>query len=401
MIIDQESKKRVVYPCYLAYLVSGSIILSFGVILPYLIRERGISYTIAGGLLSSLAIGNLLASVVYPFLCAKLDQKKVTLFLSGIYPVCLCLFTFHMPVAVLYAMILLIGITKGMITIINNHAVKEVTGNSNKYLNLLHMWYAVGALASPLLISALTTCEISWKIIMRVMAALSVLLCVAYAYTDFDRFADRKTEEQDKASQPASMAVDKQKGLWFLKLFGFYVAVGAIFCYMGMENTVNGWFVTYLESIGLMSESLAAVMVSVTWTMIMIGRIIVAAVSSKCSSAKILIAISILQLTAVLMLVSAKTTVFVVLALVLLGLGMAGTFPTVMSFTGDVMKGSTLGVSILTGIGSFGGILTPQIIGMIADSSGFSQAIGMMVIAAVLLVIFSFLTIPATKKIES
>ena len=31
---------------------------------------------------------------------------------------------------------------KGMITIINNHAIRQVTGSSNQYLNLLHMWYA-------------------------------------------------------------------------------------------------------------------------------------------------------------------------------------------------------------------------------------------------------------------
>ncbi len=63
---------------------------------------------------------------------------------GGPHPVCLFLFTMGLPVPVLYVMIFLIGITKGMITIINNHAIRQVTGSSNQYLNLLHMWYAVG-----------------------------------------------------------------------------------------------------------------------------------------------------------------------------------------------------------------------------------------------------------------
>ena len=77
-----------------------------------------------------------------------MSQKMAVVVLAIPYPVCLLLFTFGLPVPVLYVMIFLIGITKGMITIINNHAIRQVTGSSNKYLNLLHMWYAVGAFLS-------------------------------------------------------------------------------------------------------------------------------------------------------------------------------------------------------------------------------------------------------------
>ncbi len=50
---------------------------------------------------------------------------------------------------------------------------------------------------------------------------------------------------------------------------------------MGLENSVNGWFVTYLKSTGFMSASLATVVVSVTWIMIMIGRIVIASISKN------------------------------------------------------------------------------------------------------------------------
>ena len=54
---------------YLAYFISGMVILIFGVILPNLIEERNLSFTAAGGLLSFLAIGNLCSSLVYPVFC--------------------------------------------------------------------------------------------------------------------------------------------------------------------------------------------------------------------------------------------------------------------------------------------------------------------------------------------
>ena len=46
---------------------------------------------------------------------------------------------------------------------------------------------------------------------------------------------------------------------------------------------------------------------------------------------------------------------------------MAGAFPTTTAFTGDLMGNSPLGMSVFTGIGSLGGILTPQVIGVLAD----------------------------------
>lgn len=144
MEITKEDKRSVIDHCYLTYFISGMVILIFGVILPNLIEERNLSFTAAGGLLSFLAIGNLCSSLVYPVFCGMMSQKTAVVVLAIPYPVCLFLFTMGLPVPVLYVMIFLIGITKGMITIINNHAIRQATGSSNQYLNLLHMWYAVG-----------------------------------------------------------------------------------------------------------------------------------------------------------------------------------------------------------------------------------------------------------------
>ena len=118
MEITKEDKRSVIDHCYLTYFISGMVILIFGVILPNLIEERNLSFTAAGGLLSFLAIGNLCSSLVYPVFCGMMSQKTAVVVLAVPYPVCLFLFTMGLPVPVLYVMIFLIGITKGMITII-------------------------------------------------------------------------------------------------------------------------------------------------------------------------------------------------------------------------------------------------------------------------------------------
>ena len=383
MEITKEDKRSVIDHCYLTYFISGMVILIFGVILPNLIEERNLSFTAAGGLLSFLAIGNLCSSLVYPVFCGMMSQKTAVVVLA--YPVCLFLFTMGLPVPVLYVMIFLIGITKGMITIINNHAIRQVTGSSNQYLNLLHMWYAVGAFLSPFVTMLLMGAGMNWKTILRLLAVLTVLIVLSYATMDYRKIEKEAEKKAGEENGRSSMTKEK---FWFLKNTGFLLAVGALFFYMGLENSVNGWFVTYLKSTGFMSTSLATVMVSVTWIMIMIGRIVIASISKSVPPAKILAVISVLQFVSVLILVFADHTTMAVAALILLGLGMAGAFPTTTAFTGDLMGNSPLGMSVFTGIGSLGGILTPQVIGVLADKLGFQAAILFLVLDALLLALF-------------
>ena len=47
-----KSKWKLFFPCYFAFFVNGAMVLLVGAILPYLIEEAGISYSVAGGLLS-------------------------------------------------------------------------------------------------------------------------------------------------------------------------------------------------------------------------------------------------------------------------------------------------------------------------------------------------------------
>lgn len=408
MNVTKRDKWTVIYHCYLAYFISGIVVLMFGVILPYLIEERGLSFTVAGGILSFLAIGNLASCVCYPLLCRRMSEKTAAVLLSFLYPVCLYLFVLDVPdvpVFVLYLLVFLIGITKGMISIVNNYAVKQVTGNSAQYLSLLHMWYAVGALLSPFLFSVLVAAGISWKLVLKFLAASTLLIVLAYLLLDFKTVQQRGKEDTAPVNTETGGASEKRdkkasfgSGFGFLKDGCFLLASGAMFCYMGLENSVNGWFVTYLENTGMMSAELSAMMVSVTWTMIMVGRIIVAFLSKKLKAHYILAVITVIQFISVILLIGASSPVMIVIALVIMGLGMAGCYPTTTAFAGRSLGDSPLGMSVLTGVGSIGGIFLPQLIGVLADYMGFHAAIMFLIFDCILLVLCGVLTIPASRR---
>ena len=42
-----KSKWKLFFPCYFAFFVNGAMVLLVGAILPYLIEEAGISYSVA------------------------------------------------------------------------------------------------------------------------------------------------------------------------------------------------------------------------------------------------------------------------------------------------------------------------------------------------------------------
>ena len=82
-----NSKFRLFFPCYYSFFVNGALVLMVGAILPYIIEEMGINYSIAGGFLSAFAIGNLLASFVNPVLAAKIGRKATIVSMSLLIPV--------------------------------------------------------------------------------------------------------------------------------------------------------------------------------------------------------------------------------------------------------------------------------------------------------------------------
>ena len=61
-----DRRKQIFIRCCYGYSVSGMAVLVIGAILPSVIAEAGISFLAAGGLLSVMAVGKLLASFLFP-----------------------------------------------------------------------------------------------------------------------------------------------------------------------------------------------------------------------------------------------------------------------------------------------------------------------------------------------
>lgn len=386
-----KSKFRLFFPCYFAFFVNGAMVLLVGAVLPYIIDEMGINYSIAGGFLSAFAIGNLLASFVNPPLAARLGRKATIVCLSALIPLMLFVITLLPPVPVIYAAFVLIGIGRGSVSIINNAVVNDNSDGKPAALNLLHMTFAVGAFLSPFLTSLYISAGLGWRAIVYTIVAGSGLACAGYAWMKLDyNFPKEGKQAAEASGEQASKA--------FYRNPVFYMMGILLFLYLGLENCVNGWFVTYFKSMGIMSAVYATNLVSVTWVMVMLGRLLTAKLSAFIDKNKLIFAYCIATAVFFVMLIATQNLAVITIAIAGLGFFFAGIYPTTVSSVGSVIKGSNTGMSMFLAMAALGGIITPQLIGVVADSMGMVAAVLLLAFNAGGMLIMSGLNIYLNRR---
>lgn len=368
--------------CCYGYAVSGMSVLVVGAVLPSLIREAEMSFSIAGGLLSAMAVGNLLASLVYPMLASGIGRRAAITLLASMTPVCLFVLTLLPSILIMYLFMFLAGIARGAITIYNNAVVNEISSGSTKKLNLLHCSFAFGAFLAPFLTALLGFFGFGWRYIIYLLAGLCVTSAVSYGMIKLPVCHEvpypKKLDESGTAKK-------------FYQSFDFYCVGLVMFFYLGVENCINGWFVTYLQNTGVMSETYATSLVSVTWLVIMGGRLVCASLAQKYSKSTIILINAVGSGVCFIALIATSSLPVITASLIGFGFCLAGIYPTSVANIGFLIKGSTVGMSALTAISSLGGIITPQLVGRIADHIGIVAAIGLLAGNMLLVILLSFI----------
>ena len=384
-----NNKIRLFLPCYFAFFVSGAFVLSVGAILPYIIEEAGINYSAAGSYLSAFAIGNLLASFINPVMARKIGRKATIVSLAALIPIMLFVITLMPPIPVIFTAFVLMGIGRGSVSIINNAVVNDNTNGKPAALNLLHMTFAVGAFASPFMVSLFMSFGLGWRMPVYVLAVASAISVIGYAWMKLDY---NWPKEADKMAKNVNSKP-------FYKEAVFYVMGFLLFLYLGLENCVNGWFITYFKSLGIMSSAYATNLVSVTWVMVMLGRLLTARLSQKVNKNKLIMAYCIATAVFFAMLIATTNLVVITIAIAGLGFFFAGIYPTSVSSAGGVLKGSTTGMSLFLAIAALGGIITPQLVGWIADGMGMVAGILVLCFNAVGMLVLSIINVKNNKKV--
>ncbi len=382
-------KLNIFYPNYFSFVVTGAMALLVGSILPHLIEEGGLNFAIGGTCLSVFAIGNFVASFVNPFLSKMLNRKASIVLTACLQPVTLLAISKVPPVPVLLVCFFFLGISRGCYSIINNAYLNEKGDGSAFSLNFLHACFSFGAFLAPSLFSVFFGFGLGWRFIVYTIAALGVLSILAVTRLDLRQSPVKKNVPADLGKSVENKKFYKQPVFW---ITGFI-----LFFYLGFENCVNGWFVTYFKNSGIMSQTFANELVSFSWGAILIGRITTALVSTKVSPRLLMLIDCIAASACFAFMISTDNLVVVTVSIIALGFFLAGIYPTGVSVAGAVFKGSDFGMSMFLALCAFGGIIAPQVIGIVADKIGLVGAIAILLVNAAFMIALSVVNLRGGK----
>ena len=376
-----------------AFFVSGAASQPLGSFIPFLRETYGFSYDLSGILLSCQSVGNLAAVLAAGFLPVYLGRRTAILITAVWMVAGYLIFASGIGApALLIAACLMTGVARGGNSNFANTMISTLPGEkATRGYNLLHGCFAVGALLSPLL---LISCTRRWPGMgWRIVAGLLCLLCLSQLVV-YSRMP-LPPEKQEKSLK----AVDHS----FLKVKQFWLGAAMLLFYISTEYAIVGWLVTYFQDVGVLSADHAQMMNSLLWLVIFIGRMVGAAVTGKVSRSRILMADGVGLFVFFLVMFFSRTAGPVVLGLVGVGFFMATIYPTAFAFGSDCIKGNDLGCSIMIFTGSAGGIITPAMVGFVAERAGIRAGMGLILAYTALLllsVILSVASVQGAKSIE-
>ena len=372
----RKQENRLIVSTLFVFFVSGAASMLMGNLMPFLRETYDISYARAGFLLSLPSWGNLAAVFLTGYLPTYIGRRKTVLLTSVWMALAFILVTFGIGGATLLPLAcVMIGIARGGNSNFSNTMMSTLTGDRAAVgYNLLHGAFAVGAVLSPLALVACTSrSENGWKIMGGGIIVLCVIQVIVYA----------------KMALPAEKITGSIKSVdkSFLKSKSFWLGSAILFFYISVEYAICNWLVTYFKDSGYLSANVSQMMTSLLWVVMFIGRMGGAYLVGRVPRKALLVADGV-GLTAFFLLVffsRSQTPIFI--GIMGVGLFMATIYTTALALGTEKIRGNDLGVSNMVLIGSFGGIITPALVGMVAEEAGIHAGMGVVVCVTVLLLI--------------
>lgn len=386
--VQERRENRLLRNTLFVFFVSGAASQPLGSFIPFLRETYGFSYDLSGILLSCQSAGNLLAVLIAGLLPVYLGRRRAILVTAVWMAVGYLIFASGVGApALLIAACLMTGVARGGNSNFSNTMISTLPGDkATRGYNLLHGCFAIGALLSPLL---LIFCAGRWPAMgWRIVAGLLGLLCVSQLAVYALMPLPPETHER------SLKAVDYS----FLKVRQFWLGAAMLLFYISTEYAIVGWLVTYFQDIGVLSADHAQMMNSLLWLVIFIGRMAGAAITGKISRGRLLLIDGAGLFAFFLVMFFSRTAGLIILGLTGVGFFMATIYPTAFAFGSECIKGNDLGCSIMIFAGSTGGIITPALVGFVAESAGIRAGMGLIVVYAALLLLSIILSVASPRS---
>ena len=261
---------------------------------------------------------------------------------------------------------------------LNNYVAIHYSG---KHMSWLHCMWGLGAASGPYIMSAAIGFVNNWRFGYWGVGIIQIILtaCLFISLPVWKKDTVENSVEQEE-SKPLTL---KQ----IFSMPGAKVLIFTFFCYCAMEQTAGQWAASYFYGYMGLTEELCALLASIYYTGITVGRFVNGFLTTKFSDQNLVrFGIGLILVGLLIMLIPGMW-ILSVAGLILIGLGSAPVYPCIIhvtpKFFGNANSQAVIGVEMAS---AYVGIcVMPPIFGFVADLVGiWVFPIFLLVIAAVM-----------------
>ena len=346
---------------YLAFISLGLPDSLLGSAWPVIHQELQVPLSYAGAVTMIISFGTICSSLMSERLTKKLGVNIVTV--CSVLLAAIALYGFSTASA--FWMLCLWGIPYGLgagaiDAALNNYVALHY---NSRHMSWLHCFWGVGTIISPYIMSYALTTSV-WQNGYRMVSFLQMGITVILLVTLPVWKVNRKANEQ-KAEQAAVIGI---RGA--LKIKGVPQLLLGFFSYCSLESTLLLWSSSYLVGAKGVTAQKAAAFASLFCIGITAGRFLSGLVTEKLGDYNLIrIGTGILLLGCIAMILPLKTDVAALGGLVVMGLGCAPVYPSIIHATPDNFgaQNSQAIIGIQMASAYVGSTFMPPVFGLIAN----------------------------------
>jgi MFS transporter, FHS family, glucose/mannose:H+ symporter len=355
----RPSSRRALFACAcLGMLAFGIVLTTLGAVLPSVIVRFGIDKAAAGALFLLMTFGILAGSLVFGPIVDRHGYRGMLAAATAFIIVGLEGIAFARGLGELHAAIVIIGLGGGVINGGANALVADIsTEGKGANLNLLGVFFGIGAMGVPFVLGALSGAFSH----AAVLAAVGALVIVPLVVIMLTRFPAPKQAQGFPIAAAGRLFREP-----LLLLMGLM-----LFLESGIEITVGGWTSTFVKEELAVPERSALFLLSLYWMGMMLARLALGAILRRVSPFRVLYSCITIALIGTALLLSTERVAVAAIGVFLVGAGLAATFPTVLGFIGDryaALSGTAFSLAIAMAL--VGGMLLPYAAGVLGGRYG-------------------------------
>ncbi len=372
---------------FFIFLVFGLLDSYRSVLLPQIKADFNINYKFVALIFFLSGLGYIAGNLLGGELAERIKKKAhilIGVFLIFV-PIIIVVFNRSNPIFLF--LMFIIGVGQGMLNTISNILIMSFKlKKKGGALSLLHSFYGMGALLTPLILSQLLSNGVAWR-------NTFILLWVVYAllifYFILIRIPETELVEESITPKP-EMKIFENGVIWF------YLTV---FFYMGSEVGLCAWLIIYLQKFHSFSINLSSLYLTFFFVALTISRLIGGFLVDKFHYLKSSIVLLLIVLVLLIFgLHFGKGTLFL---LPLTGLFYGTVFPNITVALKTYKPHSSRIMGVFLASASFGAMLFIFLIGFIMDSINLQAGMLSIIFFTIITIICLIILMVTSRQLKS